>query len=121
MKRPLIGAALLCAGLFATHAAIAHAHLRNAAPAVGSTVQAAPSEVAINFTEGLEPRFSTIEVQDKSGARIDAGAPHLAPDNNKHFAVELRPLAAGTYTVIWHATSVDTHKTEGTFQFTVAP
>jgi methionine-rich copper-binding protein CopC len=36
-------------------------------------------------------------------------------------AVPVKPLAAGVYTVLWHATSVDTHKTEGHFTFTVAP
>ncbi|MGA3399614.1 MAG: copper resistance protein CopC [Acetobacteraceae bacterium] len=30
-------------------------------------------------------------------------------------------LPAGQYTVIWHVTSVDTHKTEGRFTFSVAP
>jgi methionine-rich copper-binding protein CopC len=34
--------------------------------------------------------------------------------------VPVKKLAAGTYTVIWHVTSVDTHKTQGKFQFTVA-
>ena len=28
-------------------------------------------------------------------------------------------LPPGTYTVIWHVTSVDTHKTKGSFKFTV--
>jgi methionine-rich copper-binding protein CopC len=30
-------------------------------------------------------------------------------------------LSAGTYRVTWHAVSVDTHKTQGSFTFTVAP
>jgi methionine-rich copper-binding protein CopC len=28
-------------------------------------------------------------------------------------------LAPGNYTVKWHVTSVDTHKTQGSFSFTV--
>lgn len=111
----------IAASLCLTSAAYAHAHLRTATPAVGSTVQAAPAEVALSFTEGLEPRFSTIEVRDKDGARVDAGEAHLAPGDDKRFSVGLKPLAPGAYTVVWHATSVDTHKTEGNFQFTVAP
>jgi hypothetical protein len=35
--------------------------------------------------------------------------------------VGLPKLGAGVYTVIWHATSVDAHKTEGRFTFTVKP
>jgi copper resistance protein C len=36
-------------------------------------------------------------------------------------AVALPRLGAGAYTVIWHVTSVDTHKTEGRYQFTIGP
>ncbi len=98
--------------------ASAHAFLKTATPAVGSTVQQPPTQVVINFTEGVEPNFSTITVQDASGAEVAAGDVHLAGDNT-HLAVGLKPLQAGTYKVVWHATAVDTHKTEGNFTFTV--
>ncbi len=104
---------LLCGGR-----AWAHAHLKAAEPPVGGTVSAAPAAVTITFTEGVEPRFSGIEVTDASGARVDQGDAHLGADDT-HLAVALRPLQPGTYTVRWHATAVDTHKTDGTFQFTV--
>ena len=32
-----------------------------------------------------------------------------------------KALAAGAYTVHWQAVSVDTHHTQGTFEFTVKP
>jgi copper resistance protein C len=32
-----------------------------------------------------------------------------------------KPLSAGVYTVRWEAVSVDTHHTQGTFEFTVKP
>jgi methionine-rich copper-binding protein CopC len=32
-----------------------------------------------------------------------------------------KALAAGTYTVHWQAVSVDTHHTQGTFEYTVKP
>ena len=102
-------------------AAQAHAHLRTAAPAVGGTIQASPPEVAITFTEGVEPRFSTIEVQDAAGQRVDKNDVHTAPADNKVLSVSVPQLPPGPYTVVWHATAVDTHKTEGTFQFTVRP
>lgn len=105
---------LLCAGQ-----ASAHAFLKTATPAVGSTVPQAPSEVVIEFTEGVEPRFSTITVQNAAGARVDAGSVHLAGDDT-HLAVGLKTLQPGTYKVIWHATATDTHKTQGSFAFTVA-
>jgi methionine-rich copper-binding protein CopC len=101
--------------------AFAHAHLQSANPAAGDTVTAAPADLTCNFTEALEPKFSQLEVQDASGKRVDAGDMHLAPGNAKQMMLGLPKLGAGVYTVIWHATSVDTHKTEGRFTFTVAP
>ena len=74
----------------------------------------------INFTEAVEPRFSTITVLNAQGAQVQTGKPHLV-GGDAHLAVALKPLQPGTYTVIWHATATDTHKTEGKFTFTVAP
>lgn len=99
--------------------ASAHAFLKTASPAVGSTVAQPPSQVVIDFTEGVEPRFSTITVQNAQGTQMQTGKPHLAGDD-AHLAIALKPLPAGTYTVIWHATATDTHKTQGKFTFTVA-
>ncbi len=101
--------------------AFAHAFLKSATPAVGSTVSAAPAQVVIDYTEGVEPKFSTIEVQDASGARMDTGAAQTAPGNDKQLMVGLKPLKPGAYKVIWHATATDTHKTDGSYSFTVSP
>ena len=98
--------------------ALAHAFLDGAVPRVGSEIPAAPSEVVLHFTQGVEPDFSKIEVQDSTGASVTAGAPHAAGDPTK-FAVPIKTLSPGIYTVIWHVTSVDTHKTQGKFHFTV--
>ena len=106
-------------------AAQAHAFLKLATPGVGSTLrvargQPAPSQVVIEFTEGVEPQFSSITVQDASGARVDDGAAHLEGGGDTRLAVGLKPLQPGTYTVTWHATATDTHKTQGSYRFTVA-
>ena len=97
----------------------AHAFLERASPPVGSEIAAAPPELSITFTEGVEPLFSTIEVHGAGGTAVSTGTPHVAPGNNRRLTVELPKLPQGTYTVIWHATSVDTHKTEGNYQFTI--
>ena len=99
--------------------ALAHAHLKTATPTVGSTVQQAPTQVVIDFTEGVEPRFSSIVVQDAAGGDVSSGDAHLQ-GGDTHLAVGLKPLQPCSYTVVWHATAVDTHKTDGTFTFTVA-
>ena len=107
--------------LLACGPAFAHAFLERATPAVGSTVATAPTEVAIEFTEGVEPAFSTIAVSDAAGARVDSGSPKSAPGDDKRLTVGLKPLKPGSYKVEWHATSVDTHKTQGSFSFSVGP
>ena len=100
---------------------LAHAYLRRAEPAADSTVTAAPSKVVCEFTEALEPSFSRLEVQDAAGKRVDAGDMHLAPGDENQMVIGLGKVGPGIYTVIWHAVSVDTHRTEGRFSFTVAP
>jgi methionine-rich copper-binding protein CopC len=111
-------AALAAAAVLWAGAASAHAFLKTSSPAVGSTLAHAPSQVVINFTEGVEPLFSSISVENAQGAREDVGKPHLA-GGDTHLAVKVKPLPPGTYTVVWHATATDTHKTEGSFKFTV--
>jgi copper resistance protein C len=121
MFRPLrLAAAILLLGGFASPA-LAHALLRRADPGVGATLHAAPAAVTLTFSEGVEPAFSRIEVTSAAGAREDAGSPAIVGGDQKVLRVALKPLAAGTYTVVWHATSVDTHKTEGKFTFSVGP
>ncbi len=100
----------------AATAAWAHAHLDHANPAVGSTVTTPPQEVALWFTENLEPAFSSVEVMDGSGARVDQGKAQIS-GNTMH--IGLNALSLGTYRVRWHAVSVDTHTTEGSFTFRV--
>jgi hypothetical protein len=105
--------------LLAPATAFAHAHLQSAIPPVEGTVDTAPTSVTLTFSEPLEARFSSIEVKDAAGKRVDDGKPHGASGDGKSFAIGIGKLAPGVYTVDWHATSVDTHRTEGSFHFTV--
>ncbi len=102
-------------------AAFAHAFLVHASPPVGSELPVSPSSVTITYTEGVEPDFSTIEVDDSHGVRMDKADPHLLGGEQTKLSVSLPKLPPGEYTVIWHVTSVDTHKTEGRFTFSVMP
>jgi copper resistance protein C len=105
--------------LAAPQGVFAHAFLKTASPAVGSTVQHAPSQVVLSFTEDLEGAFSTIVVHNAQGAAEQAGKARVGP-GRAQMHVGLKHLPPGTYTVIWHALSVDTHRTQGSFTFTVA-
>jgi methionine-rich copper-binding protein CopC len=69
--------------------------------------------------QGIEPLFSTVELRDARGGVMATTRPRTIQQNNRKLVVEIPALSSGTYTVIWHATSVDTHKTEGSYRFTV--
>jgi methionine-rich copper-binding protein CopC len=93
----------------------AHAFLDHANPRVGSTVRSAPRQITLWFTQKLEPAFSSAQVHDASGARVDQGA--RAAGMQLH--VPVKALAPGTYKVHWRVLSVDTHTTEGSFSFRI--
>jgi len=115
MRRLLILVALLLPPL-APGAAQAHAFLDHASPLVGSTVATAPHEVVLTFTQNLEPAFSTAQVIDSGGARVDAGKADVSGNTMR---IGLKSLPPGSYKVHWHALSIDTHSTEGNFTFHV--
>jgi methionine-rich copper-binding protein CopC len=94
----------------------AHAFLDHAEPRVGTSVTSSPREVSLWFTQNLEAAFSTVEVRDANGARVDQGKPQVSAGVMR---IGLKPLPPGTYKVHWHILSVDTHTTEGAFSFHV--
>ena len=117
----LIPVVLAVATGMASEAALAHAFLDHAVPAVGSTVHAAPRSVRLWFTERLEPAFSHVRVFDTSGKPVDGGDSHVDASDPSILSVTLPPLPPGGYRVTWRVVSADTHVTEGDFTFDVAP
>jgi copper resistance protein C len=106
---------------FWTGTAEAHAYLQRAMPLVGSTIPASPPELTLEYSEAIEPRFSSVMVTDAAGQRVDKSDLHIAPPDPKRLLIGLLQLKQGTYRVEWHVTSVDTHHTEGKFTFSVQP
>ena len=117
LRAVIVGATLL----LGAGAAGGHAFLERAEPRVGSTVRTAPSQVRVWFTENLEPAFSTLEVWNQDGKRVDGGTAEVSPASPTMLQVPLKTLGPGTYRVKWRVLSVDTHVTEGNFTFRVAP
>jgi methionine-rich copper-binding protein CopC len=102
-------------------AALAHAFLDHASPAVGSTVRTAPAAVRIWFTQKLEPAFSTIKVIDAKGNVVASSNKAVDASDRTLLRLPVPPLPAGTYRVVWRVLSVDTHVSEGDFTFDIAP
>ncbi len=115
MRIPAFAISALLAIMSGT-AARAHAFLEHAEPRVGGTVPTAPRELVLSYNQNLEPAFSSVEVSDASGARVDLGKPTISASVMR---VGLKQLPPGTYRVHWQILSVDTHTTEGSFSFHV--
>ncbi len=114
---PRILIAALAISCLATPA-LAHAFLQRAEPGAGATLKPPPMRVALAFSEKLEAVFSGVTVTDVSGRNVEAGAVVI---RDNAIVAPLRPLPPGRYRVTWHAVSVDTHRTEGAYSFTVKP
>ena len=113
----ILGFALLVWLLPGAGPAAAHSELERAEPGAGSTARPAPREVAIWFTQRLEPALSSITVRNAAGQRVDAGPSQVS---GNVIRVPLKAIGPGTYQVNWRVLSVDTHRTRGSFNFRVA-
>lgn len=110
---------LLASSLFSIQAQ-AHAHLKNAEPAAGSTVESAPGHLMLHFTEALEPTFSAADVTDSQGKPVKTAKAVVDDADKSALIVPLEDvLPSGKYTVNWHVVAVDGHKTKGDYTFTV--
>ncbi len=105
-------------GLAVGGQAVAHAHLVASDPAAGSSV-ATTRTVTLHMSETLEPRFSGLDLARTGGAPVAARVAVPEGDRKAIVAETAAPLAAGSYTVRWHAVSTDGHRTRGEFAFKV--
>jgi methionine-rich copper-binding protein CopC len=98
----------------------AHAFLVKSNPAVGATAAAKPAALTLEFSEAIELGFSGVEVSNASGPLALKGL-GFADTAHKVLLATLPIVAPGLYSVKWHVVSVDTHRTEGEYTFTVKP
>lgn len=118
----VLSQAIAIAILFGSHtSAIAHAFLDNATPKVGSTVTA-PKTIRIQFTQRVEVAFSHIRLFSAGGQEIAMGPAATDPSDQTVMSAPVSgALTPGQYEVRWDVLSVDTHRTNGHFPFTVQP
>jgi methionine-rich copper-binding protein CopC len=98
--------------------AYAHAFPSSEQPTAGATINAAPAGVEIHFDNPIEAMFARLQVFDGGGADVTSGPPSVSKDGIT-LSVQLKPLAAGDYTVKWSVVAEDSHRTEGSYTFTV--
>lgn len=119
MLRLLVFVAIAASAL-ATRAA-GHGFLERSDPRAETTVRTPPTRVRLWFTGAIEPAYSRVEVLDGQARRVDVGEGVVDPETRKSLTVAVPPLPPGRYRVEWRVLSVDTHVTEGSFSFRIAP
>ncbi|SIT51169.1 Cu resistance protein CopC [Paraburkholderia piptadeniae] len=117
-RKTLISATAAAFGLMPLLAA-AHGKLKSTSPAVGSTVDRAPEALRLTFNEALEPAFSSVKVSDAGGVQATKEKAKVDASNPRVLTVSVPKLASGAYTVQWAVMTHDSHKTKGTYTFTV--
>jgi methionine-rich copper-binding protein CopC len=75
--------------------------------------------VRIFFGGDIEPAFSSIQVTDAAGRRVDTGVTRVDDRNRRLLRVGLQALGPGVYRVTWRVLAIDGHRNDGTYVFTV--
>jgi methionine-rich copper-binding protein CopC len=100
---------------------VAHALLVRTIPDAGSAVHESPAKLKLWFSGPLEHAFSTVEILDGTGKRVDTGDPQVEGTERNLLQVSVPQLPAGKYRVMWRVLSVDRHVSKGDFSFDIAP
>ena len=79
---------------------------------------ASPRSLTVTFSERVVPAFSGLEVVNAAGAKFPV-ATTVSDDGMTVSGRTARPLAAGAYSLNWHAASADGHRMTGAIAFTV--
>ncbi|MDB5441071.1 MAG: copper resistance protein CopC [Caulobacteraceae bacterium] len=116
MKRTAFALAAGVSALLAGSQVQAHAKLVAATPAANAVLPA-PRQIALTFSERLQPKFSGFELS-RDGARILVKAA-VSKDRRILVGAPAKPLSPGAYRVAWHAVTADTHRMQGAYSFTV--
>jgi copper transport protein len=86
-------------------------------PSNGGQVSIAPSEVVINYSEGVQ--LGEITVVDSRGERVDLGQLIIGSEDRTVIKIPLQEIGEGIYTLRWQVLAEDGHTTKGAFFFIV--
>jgi copper transport protein len=116
----LVGAAVVLLGvLAAAGTAAAHAELLSSFPANQELLEVAPEEIALQFTEAVDPIEPGIRLLDADGDEVEIAAVDQSAGSDRMRSSIPTTLDDGTYVVAWQAVSADSHRVRGSFTFSV--
>jgi copper transport protein len=121
VRRALVATITAAGALALPAAAFGHAALLHTVPEASVTVNTPPQQVALTYSEAVEPRFAIVSVTDAAAHGRTTGPPRRSPTDRDTLLVPLRHLGEGWYLVYWRVISVDGHPVRGAFTFAVGP
>jgi copper transport protein len=121
VRRAWLLGLVAAAALALPAAAWAHAALLKTVPVASRTINQAPPEVRLTYSEPVEPRFAIVSVTDAEGQQVTSGKPEAAPGAPQTLVTPLRRVPEGWYLVFWRVISADGHPVRGAFTFAVGP
>lgn len=87
-------------------------------PANGAVVRTPPSQILLRFHGRVDAPVDAVQLLAENGRPIELGA--IAQPAAEAVDVPVaRPLPRGTYTVVWHLVSTESHPVDGTSSFSV--
>jgi copper transport protein len=121
VRRAALVAIVATAALALPSAAFAHAALLHTVPEASVTLASSPTQVALTYSEAVEPRFAIVSVTDAAAHQETTGPPRRSPSDADTLLIPVKHLDEGWYLVYWRAISVDGHPVRGAFTFAVGP
>ncbi len=97
----------------------AHAELISSFPGNQELLEVAPSEIALQFTETVDPIEPGIRLVDADGDDVEIGSVDQSAGSDRMRASIPGTLDDGTYVIAWQAVSADSHRIRGSFTFSV--
>lgn len=112
----LLAAAVLTLAA-ATSAAMRHARLERAVPAIDGTVTAAPIAIQLWFSEMVTARLTTATIVTPDSTTVSTIKFIATPDSLTVVGPVGTVLEPGDYRVLWRTMSVDGHPIRGEYRF----
>jgi copper transport protein len=120
LPRFIAGLVLVGAALFATASpAWAHAVLQTTDPEANATLERAPEQISLHFSEPVELSLGSVRLVTCAGKAVATGAPEHGATDSDVVVGGVPDLANDTYVVLWRVISADAHPVHGAFSFTV--